>query len=82
MKDDPNLAAAALELGPIGFVLPTATLSTPNVGAFRLLKGRAFLAKKVGSVRANAERRDYQHKDGIASFAKFYLDMYRRSVLW
>src|SRR6476660_9690467 len=58
--------------GRSAMVVPTATLSTPNVvGACRLLKERAFFAKKVGSVRVNAERRDYQHKDGIASFAKF-----------
>jgi DNA-binding NarL/FixJ family response regulator len=47
MHDDPNLAAAALELGPIGFVLKHSTGQELLKAIDRVLHGKAYLTPKL-----------------------------------
>ena len=47
MRDDPNLAAAALELGPIGFVLKQATGTELLKAIDDVLHGKPYLTAKL-----------------------------------
>lgn len=47
MHDDPNLAAAALELGPIGFVLKHSAGSELLKAIDQVLRGRSYLTPKL-----------------------------------
>ena len=47
MRDDPNLAAAALELGPIGFVLKHATGTELLKAIDNVLHGKPYLTAKL-----------------------------------
>jgi DNA-binding NarL/FixJ family response regulator len=47
MRDDPNLAAAALELGPIGFVLKHATGTELLKAIDHVLHGKSYLTAKL-----------------------------------
>jgi DNA-binding NarL/FixJ family response regulator len=47
MRDDPNLAAAALELGPIGFVLKHATGTELLKAINNVLCGKPYLTSKL-----------------------------------
>jgi DNA-binding NarL/FixJ family response regulator len=47
MHDDPNLAAAALELGPIGFVLKHSTGQELQKAIGRVLDGKPYLTPKL-----------------------------------
>jgi DNA-binding NarL/FixJ family response regulator len=47
MRDDPNLAAAALELGPIGFVLKHATGTELLKAIDNILHGKPYLTAKL-----------------------------------
>jgi DNA-binding NarL/FixJ family response regulator len=47
MRDDPNLAAAALELGPIGFVLKQATGTELLKAIDNVLHGKPYLPAKL-----------------------------------
>jgi DNA-binding NarL/FixJ family response regulator len=47
MRDDPNLAAAALELGPIGFVLKHSTGSELLNAVDSVLRGKSYLTPKL-----------------------------------
>ena len=47
MQDDPNLAAAALELGPIAFVLKHSAGSELLTAIERVLRGQSYLTAKL-----------------------------------
>src|SRR6266481_9548176 len=47
MQDDPNLAAAALELGPIAFVLKHSTGPDLLKGIEHVLRGRPYLTPRL-----------------------------------
>jgi DNA-binding NarL/FixJ family response regulator len=47
MRDDPNLAAAALELGPIGFVLKHSTGQELLKAIDEVLRGKSYLTPKL-----------------------------------
>jgi DNA-binding NarL/FixJ family response regulator len=47
MHDDPNLAAAALELGPIGFVLKHSTVQELRTAIDHVLHGKPYLTPKL-----------------------------------
>ncbi len=47
MRDDPNLAAAALQLGPIAFVLKHSGVSELQVAIEHVMHGRSYLAPKL-----------------------------------
>jgi DNA-binding NarL/FixJ family response regulator len=47
MRDDPNLAAAALELGPIGFVLKHSTGQELLKAIDHVLRGKPYLTPKL-----------------------------------
>jgi DNA-binding NarL/FixJ family response regulator len=47
MRDDPNLAAAALELGPIGFVLKHSAGSELLHAIEQVLRGQSYLTPKL-----------------------------------
>jgi DNA-binding NarL/FixJ family response regulator len=49
MRDDPNLAAAALELGPIGFVLKHSAGPELLEAIDHVLRGEAYLTRKLRS---------------------------------
>jgi DNA-binding NarL/FixJ family response regulator len=50
MQDDPNLAAAALKLGPIGFVLKHAAASELLSAISQALDGKTYITPKLRSV--------------------------------
>jgi DNA-binding NarL/FixJ family response regulator len=60
MKDDPNLAAAALDLGPVGYVLKHAASSELLQAIFEVLQGKSYVTSKLRpenwSVRASRAR--------------------------
>ena len=58
MRDDPNLAAAALELGPVGFVLKHSASSELLTAVSEVLRGHAFVTSKlrVGDAPERASR--------------------------
>jgi DNA-binding NarL/FixJ family response regulator len=63
MKDDPNLAAAALELGPIGFVLKHSAGSELLKAIDHVLRGKPYLTSKLRAV-------DWvQHKARVRQFS-------------
>lgn len=47
MRDDPNLAAAALELGPVAFVLKHSTGPELQEAIDRVLRGESYLTPKL-----------------------------------
>jgi DNA-binding NarL/FixJ family response regulator len=47
MRDDPNLAAAALELGPIGFVLKHSPGQELLTAISQVLRGKSYLTPKL-----------------------------------
>ena len=47
MRDDPNLAAAALELGPVGYVLKHSASSELLTAVSEVLQGRSFVTSKL-----------------------------------
>jgi DNA-binding NarL/FixJ family response regulator len=47
MRDDPNLAAAALELGPIGFILKHSAGTELLEAIDRVLHGESYLTRKM-----------------------------------
>src|ERR1700744_153035 len=47
MRDDPNLAAAALELGPIGFVLEHSAGEELFEAIAHVLRGKPYLTPKL-----------------------------------
>lgn len=47
MQADPNLAAAALQLGPIGFVLKHSAASELLTAIAQVLRGKAFIAARL-----------------------------------
>lgn len=49
MQDDPNLAAAALEIGPVGFVLKHSAGSELLKAISEVLRGRSYLTPKLRS---------------------------------
>jgi len=60
MKDDPNLAAASLDLGPVGYVLKHAASSELLQAIFEVLQGKSYVTSKLRpenwSVRASRAR--------------------------
>ena len=79
MRDDPNLAAAALELGPVAFVLKQATGLELLTGIDHVLHGKSYLTPKVRAedwVAAKARVRQFaknltpRQKDIVQSFAE------------
>jgi DNA-binding NarL/FixJ family response regulator len=62
MRDDPNLAAAALELGPIAFVLKHSAGSELLQAIEQVLRGRSYLTPKLKTgdwVEAKARARQF-----------------------
>jgi DNA-binding NarL/FixJ family response regulator len=62
MRDDPNLAAAALELGPIAFVLKHSTGSELLTAIEQILHGKSYLTPKLRAedwAEAQARARQY-----------------------
>ena len=49
MQADPNLAAAALQLGPIGFVLKHSAASELLIAIAQVLRGKAFITARLKS---------------------------------
>ena len=49
MQDDPNLAAAALNLGPVGYVLKHAAASELLLALSAVLEGRSYVTPKLRS---------------------------------
>jgi DNA-binding NarL/FixJ family response regulator len=49
MKDDPNLAAAALDLGAVGYVLKHSAASELVKAMFEVLRGKSYVSSKVQS---------------------------------
>lgn len=49
MQDDPNLAAAALNLGPVGYVLKHSAASELLVAMSAVLEGRSYVTPKLRS---------------------------------
>lgn len=47
MQDDPNLAAAVLKLGAVGFVLKHAAASELLTAVFQVLEGKAYITPKL-----------------------------------
>lgn len=47
MRNDPNLAAAALELGPVGYVLKHSASSELLTAVSEVLQGRSFVTSKL-----------------------------------
>lgn len=65
MKDDPNLAAAALELGPIGFVLKHSAAEELLTAIARVLEGKPYLTPKLRAedwVETKARARQFSKK--------------------
>lgn len=66
MKNDPNLAAAAMNLGPIGFVLKSDASSELQKAVSEVLKGRGYTTLKVRPENwAQQEVRARQHTKGL-----------------
>ena len=62
MRDDPNLAAAALELGPIGFVLKHSAGQELLTAIDHVLHGKPYLTRKLKAedwVQTNARARQF-----------------------
>jgi RNA polymerase sigma factor (sigma-70 family) len=62
MQDDPNLAAAALELGPVAFVLKHSAGSELQIAIEHVLHGKPYITPKMRSedwVEAKARARQY-----------------------
>jgi len=62
MRDDPNLAAVSLELGPIGFVLKHSAGSELLEAIAHVLQGKSYLTPKLraeGSVATKARARQF-----------------------
>ena len=79
MRDDPNLAAAALELGAIAFILKLSTGSELNVAIDHVLRGKSYLTPKLRAddwVATKSRARQYdktltpRQKDIVQSFAE------------
>ncbi len=49
MQDNPNLAAAALELGPVGFVLKLSAGSELSKAISEVLRGKSYVSPKLKS---------------------------------
>jgi DNA-binding NarL/FixJ family response regulator len=47
MKDDPNLAAAALSLGPVGYVLKHSAASELLVAIAEVLRGKSYVTPRL-----------------------------------
>jgi DNA-binding NarL/FixJ family response regulator len=65
MRDDPNLAAAALELGPVAFVLKHSAGSELLEAIEQVLRGKSFLTPKLKAddwVGAKARARQFSTK--------------------
>jgi len=65
MREDPNLAAAALELGPIGFVLKHSTGTELLKAIDNVLHGKPYLTAKVRAedwVAARSRARQFAHE--------------------
>ncbi len=65
MRDDPNLAAAALELGPIGFVLKHSTGQELLEAVDHVLHGNAYITPKLRAedwVATKARARQFSRK--------------------
>ena len=62
MQDDPNLAAAALELGPVAFVLKHSAGSELQIAIEQVLHGKPYVTRKMRSedwAQAKARARQY-----------------------
>ncbi|HTB92289.1 MAG TPA: response regulator transcription factor [Candidatus Sulfotelmatobacter sp.] len=62
MQDDPNLAAAALELGPVAFVLKHSAGTELQLAIEHVLRGKPYITPKMRSedwVEAKARGRQY-----------------------
>jgi DNA-binding NarL/FixJ family response regulator len=79
MRDDPNLAAAALELGPIAFILKNSAGSELLLAIEQVLRGQSYLTPKLRSddwVEAKARARQFstemtpRQKDIVQLFAE------------
>ena len=79
MRDDPNLAAAALELGAIAFILKLSTGSELYVAIDHVLRGKSYLTPKLRAgdwVATKRRARQYdktltpRQKDIVQSFAE------------
>jgi len=79
MQDDPNLAAAALELGPVAFVLKHSTGSELLKAIDHVTRGQAYLTPKLRSedwVQAKARARQFsmeltsRQRDVVQLFAE------------
>ena len=79
MRDDPNLAAAALELGPIAFVLKHSAGSELLQAIEQVLRGQSYLTPKLKAddwVEAKARARQFstemtpRQKDIVQLFAE------------
>ena len=65
MRDDPNLAAAALELGPIGFVLKHSTGQELLKAVDHVLHGKPYITPKLRAedwVATKARARQFSRK--------------------
>jgi DNA-binding NarL/FixJ family response regulator len=65
MRDDPNLAAAALELGPIAFVLKHAAGSELLQAIDQVLRGQSYITPKLRAddwVEAKARARQFSNE--------------------
>jgi DNA-binding NarL/FixJ family response regulator len=65
MRDDPNLAAAALELGPVAFVLKHSAGSELLEAIEQVLRGKSYLTPKLKAddwVEAKARARQFSMK--------------------
>jgi DNA-binding NarL/FixJ family response regulator len=79
MQDDPNLAAAALELGPVAFVLKHSTGSELLKAIDQVMRGQAYLTPKLRAedwVQAKARARQFsveltsRQRDVVQLFAE------------
>jgi DNA-binding NarL/FixJ family response regulator len=73
MRDDPNLAAAALELGPIGFVLKHSPGQELLKAIDHVLRGKSYLTPKL---RAGDWEIQQMYRNRAASFVE--LDLTRK----
>lgn len=79
MRDDPNLAAAALELGPVAFILKHATGPELLAAIDQVLHGKSYLTPRLRAedwVASKARARQFtkgltaRQKDIVQSFAE------------
>jgi DNA-binding NarL/FixJ family response regulator len=76
MHDNPNLAAAALELGPIGFVLKHSGGSELSKAVGSVLRGQVYLTSKLRPVDwVEAKQRARQYKKEMSPRQKDVLQM-------